>query len=53
MDLVIILRRKVEDRDQGLVIFDLVKTRLEDHPEVKVTGHVTNHFDFEEEPPSG
>ncbi|GAH62959.1 unnamed protein product, partial [marine sediment metagenome] len=41
MQLVITIRRDVADRDQGEAIYELVKKRLEDHPEVKVTGHVT------------
>lgn len=48
MYLVITLRRMVEDRDQGEQIFELVKQKLEDRPDIKVTGHVTNHFELEE-----
>lgn len=48
MQLVITLRKDVADRDEGEQIYELVKTRLEDHPEVEVNGHVTNHFDLEE-----
>lgn len=50
MELVITLRRKVENRDQGEAVYRLVKERLEDHPDIKVTGHVTNHFNESEEP---
>lgn len=50
MQLVITLRKEVPDRDQGKEIFDLVKEKLEDHPEIKVTGHVTNHFTEYKEP---
>ncbi len=50
MFLVITLRKEVEDRDAGKAIYDLVKERLEDRPDVKVTGHVTNHFNMEEPP---
>lgn len=49
MHLVITLRRLVEDRDQGREIFDLVKQKLTDRPDITVTGHVTNHFDLEKE----
>lgn len=48
MNLVITLRKEVPDRDTGKVIYDLVKERLADRPDVKVQGHVTNHFDLEE-----
>lgn len=50
MDLVITLRKEVANRDQGELIYQLVKQRLEDHPEVKITGHITNHFDLEPTP---
>lgn len=50
MYLVMTLRREVPDRETGKQIFDLVKERLSDHPDVIVTGHVTNHFDLEEIP---
>ncbi len=49
MYLVITLRKEVPDRDAGKAIFDLVKQRMEDRPDVIVTGHVTNHFVLEEE----
>lgn len=49
MYLVITLRREVEDRDQGKQIFDLVKQKLEDRPDITITGHVTNHFEQETE----
>ena len=48
MNLVITLRKEVPDRETGEEIFDLVKQRMADRPDVKVTGHVTNHFDLEE-----
>ena len=50
MSLIITLRREVPDRETGKQIFDMVKERLSDRPDVIVTGHVTNHFDLEESP---
>ena len=50
MQLVITLRKEVADRDEGEAIYQLVKERLADRPDVKVTGHVTNHFVIEDEP---
>jgi len=47
MQLVITLRRDVKDRDEGSMIYELVKQKLEDRPEIKVAGHVTNHFEEE------
>lgn len=52
MQLVITLRKEVDTPSDGKVLADIVKKRLEDHPEVKITAHVTNHFELEEpEPP--
>ncbi len=48
MELVVTLRKAVADRDEGVALFNLVKTRLEDKPEVIISGHVTNHFSVEE-----
>lgn len=50
MYLVITLRKEVPDRETGKTIYDLVKQRLEDRPDVKIQGHVTNHFDLDQEP---
>lgn len=49
MFLVITLRKEVPDRETGKAIHDLVKQRMADRPEVKVTGHITNHFDLNQE----
>lgn len=51
MYLIITLRKEVSDRDAGRVIFDLVRERLADRPDVKINGHVSNHFVLEPEPP--
>ncbi|MBA7682974.1 hypothetical protein ES703_91330 [subsurface metagenome] len=48
MNLVITLRKEVDNADQGEVEYEWVKQRLAEHPEVKVTGHITNHFPREE-----
>lgn len=50
MYLVITLRRPVDDQAQGTQIYELIKERLTDRPDVDVTGHVTNHFDLGEPP---
>jgi len=49
MILTITLRKEVPDRETGREIYDLVKDRMKDRPDVIITGHVTNHFVFEEE----
>lgn len=51
MYLVITLRKEVPDRETGKAIFDLVKQKMADRPDVIIAGHVTNHFNLEE--PSG
>lgn len=51
MDLIITLRKEVADRDEGEQIYQLVKQKLEDRPDIIITGHVTNHFDLEEPEP--
>lgn len=50
MYLVITLRKEIADPEEGLFIYNLVKERLSDHPEVGINGHITNHFDTEEIP---
>ncbi len=51
MYVIITLRREVPDRETGRAIFDLVKERLTDRPEVVITGHITNHFELGEQVP--
>ncbi|MBA7653709.1 hypothetical protein ES703_61566 [subsurface metagenome] len=48
MLLTITLRKEVPDSESGKYLYNLVKERLNDHPEVEVKGHVTNHYDEEE-----
>ena len=49
MNLCITLRKDVEDQEAGKQLYEWVKEKLAEHPEVKITGHVTNHFDLDEE----
>lgn len=49
MFLIITLRKEVPDRDTGKVIYELVKQKMADRPDVEIQGHVTNHFDLDEE----
>lgn len=48
MYIVITLRREVPDRDTARQIYDLVKQKMADRPDVKISGHATNHFDLED-----
>lgn len=50
MDLVITVRREVPDVDEAKEAYELVKQHLADRPELKITGHVTNHFELGQEP---
>ncbi len=50
MQLVITLRKDVADQAEGQQVCELVKQKLEDHPDIKVDGHITNHFTESEEP---
>ena len=49
MYVVITARKEVPDRDAGRAIYDLVQQKLSERPDVKISGHVTNHFEFTEE----
>lgn len=48
MYVIITLRKEVADRDAARAVYDLVKTRMTDRPDVTVTGHASNHFDLDE-----
>ncbi|GAI30951.1 unnamed protein product [marine sediment metagenome] len=47
MQIVITLRKEVPDRDQARIIYDIVKQKMADRPDVQITGHCTNHFDLD------
>ncbi len=49
MELIITLRKTVESEEEGKAIYELVKQKLEERPDVKITGHVTNQFKVEDE----
>jgi len=49
MYLIVTLRKEVPDRDTGKAIYELVKQRMADRPDVELHGHVTNHFDLDED----
>jgi len=51
MFLTIVLRKEVPDELTGQQIFELVKTRLADHPEVGITGSINNTLPIEPEVP--
>lgn len=49
MQLVITVRKDVPDVDEGTEYFEWVKQHLAERPDLKITGHLTNHF--EQSPP--
>ena len=49
MFLIITLRKEVADRNAARAIFDIVKQKMADCPDVTVTGHCSNHFDLDDE----
>lgn len=48
MQVIITLRKVVADREEGRAIYDAVKVKMADRPDVSVRGHVSNHFDLEQ-----
>lgn len=48
MQLVITLRKEVTDQPEGQQVYELVKQKLEDRPDIEIRGQVSNHFDMEE-----
>lgn len=51
MYLQISLTKEIVDVDQGQQLYNIVKQRLADHPEVEVSGHMTESLPLEEPPP--
>lgn len=49
---IITVRKEVPDRDTARTIYDLIKQRMADRPDVVITGHFSNHFDLQEETPT-
>jgi len=48
MELVITLRKQVNDQDEADLLFENVKQRLEDRPDITVRGHTTKSFIVED-----
>ena len=47
MQVVIILRKEVADQAAARAVYDLVKQKMADRPDVQLTGHCSNHFDLD------
>jgi len=48
MKLVIFLEKDVTDEAQAQQLFDIVKTKLSEYPEVKIQGSVSNTLPLED-----
>lgn len=48
MILTIVARKPVADPEEGQQVYEWVKQKLSERPDVEISGHVTNHFDLEE-----
>lgn len=47
MYLIVTLRKEVADATEARTIYDIIKVKMTDRPDVKVSGHCSNHFDLE------
>jgi len=50
MHLIITLRRDVTDEDQAELLFAIVNQKLQDHPEITITGQVSQILELEAPP---
>lgn len=51
VQLVVTLRKQVDDVASGRALLDLVKERFAGSPEILVTGHCVTHYESEATPP--
>jgi len=49
MYVILTARKEVADKTEARAVFDLVKQKLQDRPDIELTGHCSNHFDLEQE----
>lgn len=50
MRIAIVITKEVAETEEARQIYELVKSRLQDRPDITITGQVTNHFDTGETP---
>lgn len=48
MVLIVTLRKDVADVAEANTLAEFVKQKLEDHPDVSIAAHVSNHIDLED-----
>jgi len=46
MVLIVTLRKDVADTAEANTLAEIVKTKLEDHPDVSITAQTANHIDL-------
>lgn len=47
MQVVITMRKTIPDKETGQMIYDMVKDRMADRPDVVITGHISDHLELE------
>jgi len=47
---IITARKEVPSREDARAIYDLVKGKFADRPDIVIAGHFSNHFDLGDEP---
>lgn len=50
LTLIITIRKEVADQTEANVIYDIVKQKALEYPEVTISGHTSNHFAQETTP---
>lgn len=45
--LIVVLRKGTDTPEEAEALYNIVKQKLADHPEIEISGHVTNHYDDE------
>lgn len=47
MQVILTLRKEVADSTEARAVYDWVKEKLQERPDVDLTGHCSNHFDLD------
>ena len=47
MYLIVTARKEVTDSAEARQVYDLIKTKLQDRPDIELSGHCANHFDLD------
>jgi len=49
MYVILTARKEVTDKVEARAVYDTVKQKLQDRPDIELTGHCSNHFDLTNE----